>query len=118
MKLSVIGAATFVALGACRVDAQGMNDLRAGVDARPVRSAAAIRIDSSLAARETGVSRRSLAIGAGVGAVVGAVVGGVAVSNTDLSRNEARGLFYLIGAGVGGLIGAGLGMAVVAFALP
>ena len=112
MKLSVIGAAMFVALGAWRVEAQGMNDLRAGVAPR------ALPVAESVRSAQTGVSRRSLAIGAGVGAVVGAVAGGIAVSNTDFSRNEARGLFYLIGAGVGGLIGAGLGMAVVAFALP
>lgn len=118
MKLFIIGAATIVALSSSRVEAQGMYDLRAGVDARTLRPAAASLAPMAKTASGNGVSRRSLAIGAGVGAVVGAVAGGLAVNNTKFARNEAAGLFILIGAGVGGFIGAGLGMAVVAFALP
>lgn len=118
MKLSILGAATFAALAAGRAEAQGMNDLRAGVEARAVRPATPAITPAAAIASGSGVSRRSLAVGAGVGAVVGAVAGGVAVNNTKFARNEAAGFFILLGAGVGGLIGAGLGMAVVAFALP
>jgi hypothetical protein len=95
------------------VAAQRMNDLRAGVSApaRPATSA------SVLAASE-GVSRRKLAIGAGVGALAGGIVGGVWVNNSHLAKNEAWPLFVGGGALIGALIGSGLGMAVTAFILP
>ena len=133
MKLSIFGAAAFVALASQRGDAQAMNDLRAGVGAPMVRSAGgvttvpvtrdSVRLPVITPAQESrvvdnGVSRKSLAIGAAVGAVVGGLAGGLAVNNSKFSKNEAAGLFILIGAGIGGVVGAGLGMAVVAFALP
>ncbi len=118
MKLSIIGAAAIVALSSRRADAQGMYNLRAGVDARMARPAATTFAPMAASPSQNGVSRKSLAIGAGVGALIGGVAGGLAVNNSKFSKNEAAGLFILMGAGIGGVVGAGLGMAVVAFALP
>jgi hypothetical protein len=95
------------------VAAQRMNELRAGVVA-PERAS----ITKVMMAESGGVSRKKLAIGAGVGALVGGIAGGVWVNNSGLSKNEAWPMFVGGGALIGALIGSGLGLAVTAFILP